>query len=193
MTDFNRADYDRLHALVFQADYPGYRPETLEAPNGDGRVDAQKRYAHVATKYLERDPNPARATELNAFLLKAHALAIAAAYDLGAPRPELGACALRVLEYPPGVGGAPHYDFDVFTLNLWRSEPNAGLGLAEPVHMGEIGELLGLGPARLHHIDPSPEPQQSLVYFVLPRHDLPLSLTVGSWLEKRYARSRVSK
>jgi hypothetical protein len=34
--------------------WPGYRPNIVEAPNGDGRLDAEKRYAHVAPKYLQQ-------------------------------------------------------------------------------------------------------------------------------------------
>ena len=51
---FTESDYKLLHSLVFQPDYPGYRPTLIEAPNGDDKLDVGKRYAHVSTKYLDR-------------------------------------------------------------------------------------------------------------------------------------------
>ena len=49
---FSKEDYDRLHSLVFRVDYTGFKPTVNEIPNGDGREDKYKRYAHVATKYF---------------------------------------------------------------------------------------------------------------------------------------------
>lgn len=200
---FTKQDYDRLHELVFQDDYPGYRREVREIPNGDGKVDADKRYAHVATKYLAKDNNRDRSLELLGWLNHAHALALDVAAVLDVPRdfrPKVTECALRILEYPQGVGGHEHTDFDLFTLSLFRSEPWR-LKLAQPgtyidgaqlvpdppynrlirarsinrgLHIGELGALVGLGEATRHHVEPSDQVQHSIVYFALPSPDASL-------------------
>jgi hypothetical protein len=129
---------------------------------------------------------------------------------------------LRILDYPAGVGyGEKHTDFDLFTVCCYRSDPCAlklddlpeGLhdltagrhakatDIDPRLHIGEIGELVGLGPATPHYVEPRPEAQQSIVYFAIPDHDAVLEtrnpglherdITVGSWLAERIARSRV--
>jgi hypothetical protein len=187
---FTHADYQMLHTL-FSADYKGYRPTVRELPNGDGVVDADKRYLHVALKY---DP-PAWA---RSFLYAAHDEAVAYADKLGVPTefwPDLSAGALRVLEYPIGAGSAMHTDFDLLTTLCYRSTPD---DLISPVgahlHIGEIGEIVGLGEATPHHVPGRPYVQHSIVYFALPAHQavLPGGQTVGQWLANRLARSRVS-
>lgn len=227
---FTREDYDTLHGLVFQDGYPGYKPAVKEIPNGDGNVDADKRYAHVATKYLgAHDDGPATLTLLS-YLHRAHTLALDVAKALGVQEsfmPRVTECALRVLEYPAGVGGHEHTDFDLFTLSLYRSHPGllwlddapggvpqserstlklqAGRTLNRGLHIGELGELIGLGEATRHHVEPSTEAQYSIVYFALPSPDavLPERMlnmpgatkvrrTAGEWLAERYARSRVA-
>jgi hypothetical protein len=119
--------------------------------------------------------------------------------ELGVPpefRPDFSAGALRVLEYPAGEGGHLHTDFDLFAVNLFRNVPNPGLG-GTPYHMGEISELIGLGPAEPHYVAPLPVPQMALVYFAIPNHAAVLPDpfegkpdTVGAWLGRRIARSR---
>ncbi len=197
---WTRADYDTLAALTFVEGYPGYKPNVAEVPHGDGNVDAQKRYAHVACKYLPARPY----TDINQdyrslhwFLQRAHASAEKVAEELGVPDrfwPVRGVGALRVLYYPAGVGGHLHTDFDLFAVNLWRSHPNPGLGGGR-YHIGEIGELVGLGPAEPHYVAPLPEPQLALVYFAIPDHAAVLpggeQRTVDAWLTERIARSRV--
>ena len=233
-------DYEVLHSIVFQPDYLGYKPEVKEVPNGDGKVDLEKRYAHVADKYLAKmDHDLFSFRVLDDYLEAAHGLAIRVAKALGVPQeflPLRSECALRVLEYPPGVGGHAHTDFDLFTLSLYRSEParlvlvdgNNGLaafGLQGPppalaeawiarenrlcaaralnpgLHIGELGELIGLGEATRHHVEPSTETQYSIVYFALPSPDAVIRTekgyscamqTAGEWLAERYARSRVA-
>lgn len=213
---FTKQDYEALHSLVFQDDYPGYRKEVKEIPNGDGKVDADKRYAHVATKYLSKSPS----LVLLRYLERAHELALEVARALGVPAeltPRFTECALRVLEYPSGVGGHKHTDFDLFTLSLYRSEParlkldqdspvegwlDRARDLSPGLHIGELGELVGLGEATRHHVEPSTETQYSIVYFALPSPDAVVAtgsplygsvpLTAGAWLAERYARSRVS-
>lgn len=189
---FDARDYETLHALTFAPDYP-HKPKD-EIPNGDGKVDAGKRYRHVALKYLAQDADSARAIRLNIFLLRAHSEAQRVAEALGVPSafwPCLEASALRVLEYPPGVGGHRHTDFDLFALNLWRDPQLHGW---PPYHLGEIAELIGLGAPHPHEVPAHPCSQRSLVYFALPKHEavLPSGATVGEWLAERYGRSRTS-
>lgn len=205
----NQESYDRLHEIVFNSgNYPGYRPEVVESPNGDGVKDAQKRYAHVAMKYLRAWHSTPfyRWRELYDALFECHSLAVKVAEQLNAPRhlfPSVDHSCLRVLEYPAGAGSAPHTDFDLFTLALWR-EPWYGLECSssgsrfEPwdcagfdVHMGEIGQLAGLGKVLMHSVMPAPFVQHSIVYFAIPDHNAPLAnTTVGEWIAERVARSR---
>lgn len=200
---FTESDYDTLAAIVFRPDYPGNPASrgVVEAPNGDSRVDAQKRYSHVAMKYLDGGPQTHHLTLQDFILLhSAHEKAFLQARRIAAqlnvsfgflPHSQFGA--LRVLEYPEGVGGHVHTDFDLFAVNLWRNVPNPGLG-GSKYHIGEIGELVGLGPAEPHYVAPLPVVQKSLVYFCIPSHDaiLPSGITVGAWLSERIARSRVA-
>lgn len=206
---FTEQDYNVLHEVVFRADYPGYRPAVAEAPNGDGVLDTQKRYSHIATKYLKQFPAPgaphyrARMNErdmLETYLRAAHrrALEVAAASGLvpQAFLPSFEHSALRVLEYPAGASSAPHTDFDLFTLNLYRNVSNYGLGpVSMPVHMGELGEVLGLGPAFPHFVAPLDRVQRSIVYFCIPDHAavLPSGQNAGEWIAERIARSRYDK
>lgn len=196
MSAWTESDWNALAAIVFQPDYPGNPASRgiVEAPNGDGALDKAKKFSHVATKYIVQCRREVRDT-LNYFLDMAHheAINIWAFGDMPLamePRREHGA--LRVLEYPAGVGGHLHTDFDLFSVNLWRSCPNPGLG-GTPYHMGEIGELLGLGSAEPHYVEPLPVVQKALVYFAIPDHAacLPSGVTVGDWLNERIARSRV--
>src|SRR5690606_726185 len=82
---FTASDYAKLHSIVFQPDYPGYKPDVVESPNGDGKKDDLKRYAHVAEKYL-RDYSLTRRI-LEYYLDEAHGLALEVAITIGVPRP----------------------------------------------------------------------------------------------------------
>lgn len=203
---FDYTDWQKLSTL-FQPDarYPGYKPEVKEIPNGDGKVDAEKRYLHVALKY---DP-PEWAI---GYLARAHFEACRVAEALGVPAefyPRVADGTLRVLDYPAGAGSNAHTDFDLFTVLCYRSESDAlvrvragGLDALDTIspglHIGEIGELVGIGPATPHMVLPSAARQQSIVYFaipdlaaLLPTHGAQRTgLTVGQWLKERYARSR---
>lgn len=194
--NWSASDYDTLRELTFAPDYP-HKPKP-EIPNGDGLVDTGKQYRHVAMKYLMKASYRYQRALLP-YLMRAHDLSLQVAAAFGLPReawPKLNACALRVLEYPAGVGGHRHTDFDLFTLNLWRNPPKAlrtTAPLLRPeVHVGELCEMLGVGKACEHWVEPCAEAQQSLVYFALPNPELvlPSGLTAGAWLAERYARSR---
>lgn len=52
---FTAQDYRIISEIVFDTEckYPGYRPNVVESPNGDGYWDGDKRYAHIAYKYLD--------------------------------------------------------------------------------------------------------------------------------------------
>jgi hypothetical protein len=203
VTLFTAHDYAALHRIVFSSTtpYPGYRPEVIEAPAGDAaRQDVGKRYAHVATKYLRQyDSHPGQHVVLTAALDRAHGHAVQVALRLGVPEaflPSYEHGALRVLEYPPGTGASHvHTDSDLFTLNCYRNVPNEGLGQHMPVHMGRLGEQLGLGFAFAHHVNPMTEAQHSIVYFAIPDHAavLPNGETVGEWIIRELAKMRYDR
>lgn len=202
MTDFfTIEEYLELHSLVFRDDYPGYKPEVKEIPNGDGKVDT-KRYAHVATKYMV---TAQQSRALMPFLERAHALAREIASKIDVPwvyMPDLARGALRVLEYGPGDISHLHRDFDLFTLMLYRDQPAYFLthdpvpgplrALNEHGHIGELGQAIGMGVATRHEVLPAPVAQHSIVYFAIPPWEATLSsgVTVKDWLNERMARSR---
>lgn len=205
---FTRSDYNRLHELVFRADYGGYRPSVIEIPNGDGRADVEKRYAHVATKYLTSDR---QRRDLMPFLETAHGEAVAVASFLGLPSrymPNIEYGALRVLEYPPGATSNEHEDFDLFTLMMYRDQPDRFVSretevpalvtmrlLNAQAHIGQLGTEICLGAATPHLVLPSEAPQHSIVYFAIPDHAavLPSGVRVQDWLDERKARSRTAR
>jgi hypothetical protein len=195
-----KEDYDIISKKVFNLEYAGYRPTVKEIPNGDGNVDNTKRFAHVAEKYTK----DAYLLEL---LYKGHQLALSVAKALNIPEafmPVRQYSALRVLEYPVGSFSYEHEDFDLFTLMLYRDQPdkfnyhwdnmpsNVKV-LNEQCHLGQIAAELGVGQAVKHSVSPSDTVQHSIVYFAIPDHKsiLPSGISVGNWLEERLARSRV--
>lgn len=189
---FDKPTFDRLREIVFRTDaagrptYPGYKPSVVEAPNGDGKLDRDKRYAHVATKYLNAWGSPARMSPLDAEhwwflklkLNRCHAEAVRVHAALGLPdewRPDLDASALRILEYPPGATSARHTDFDLFTLVAYRDPYPGGLvrygrqeggiewswrecdDVSHGLHFGELYELGGFGAATPHEVRALPD------------------------------------
>lgn len=204
-TVFNKNDYDTLHNLVFRSNYAGYKPTVIEIPNGDGKADVEKRYAHVAPKYFQTDEER---RQLMPFLEIAHtqALMIAKALQLPPdymPRIEYGA--LRILDYPPGAISNEHEDFDLFTLMCYRDQPDRFVSREvdtptlvtmrkynAQAHLGQIGTDIGLGAATPHEVLASDTRQSSIVYFAIPDHNSILShgITVRDWLNERMARSR---
>lgn len=181
---FDHQTFDALRTIVFRLNadgtpaYPGYKPEVVEAPNGDGKLDREKRYAHVATKYLrgmakaefERDGGT-----LWSALDVCHAEATRVHRALGLPAtwaPDIDASALRILEYPPGATSAKHTDFDLFTLIAYRDPYPGGLVIDRStrspgdrewgvsaqwpgIHYGELYELGGFGVATPHEVLPT--------------------------------------
>jgi isopenicillin N synthase-like dioxygenase len=127
---FTPNEYSALHFLAFHPANKGYRPEVKEAPNGDGKIDVQKRYAHIANKYLKDLPVAWEKTYtpiLRNALARAHQVASGIAIDLGVPAqylPDLEDGTLRVLEYDHTAGAEEHTDFDLFTLMAYRNLPD---------------------------------------------------------------------
>lgn len=211
---FTASDYKTISDIVFDDDeqYPGYRRNIIESPNGDGKWDEDKRYAHVATKYLEKYTNPFKSGTLRDYLFTAHTKALEIAIELGVPRsfwPDLQDSTLRILEYAPGAITHKHVDFDLFTLMCYRnirddfrytdSFGNKGLTRANElnsqIHFGEILELVIPEYKATPHeviVDPLDRSQYSIVYFSIPVHDavLPNGTTVGAWINERMGRSR---
>jgi hypothetical protein len=210
---FTKAEYDQIHALAFRPGYAGYKPDVVEIPNGDGKADAAKRYAHVAPKYFK---TVQQWTDFRPFMIHAHALALQVSDALNIPekyRPSLEYSALRILEYPPGAISNVHEDFDLFTLMLYRDQPDRfsyarSYGVHEDLppalsrmqelnaqaHLGQLGTEIGLGPATPHGVLPSKTVQRSIVYFAIPDHAarLPSGITVREYLNDRMLRSRTS-
>ncbi len=140
---FNASDYATIHSLVFRDDYPGYKPNVVESPNGDGKLDSLKRYAHVADKYLSHKKTGSLSDYckslsdgrgaynddmdlLSKYLDRAHNLSLEVAISIGVPRafwPVRKYGALRVLEYGADAVTNPHTDFDLFTLMCYRNLP----------------------------------------------------------------------
>lgn len=213
---FTRADYDRLHEIVFRPGYPGYKPDVTEIPNGDGRADTEKRYAHVSPKYWRAtEESILTVGEMNFLkIMYEHALYRAkemfrSAGGASPWMPLWSYSSLRILDYPPGATSAPHRDFDLFTTMLYRDHPECFRVLAETDHSSarqamrkidpqvHIGELLGMGCATLHEVVASAERQRSIVFFAIPEHSNVLSprfdgtgTSVRDWLNGRMARSR---
>jgi hypothetical protein len=214
-TLFSESDYAALAAIVFRPDYPGFATArgVVEAPGGNPAArDTGKKYAHISDKYLDALPhgwNNDAVKVLDEYMYQAFIRACQVAEALHVPSafwPRLEFGALRVLEYPPGAGSHVHTDFDLFTVNCWRDQHDKLIGqystdpkhvVPDRVHIGELGELLGLAPATPHWVLPSETPQYSIVYFaipdhaaVLPGHEGAPGPTVGDWLAERLARSR---
>ncbi len=195
---FSADDYQTLHRIVFAEGYPGYKPTVKEIPNGDGKVDVEKRFAHVAPKYFTNTVRHEDKAVLQEFLQIAHDIAEEAAFAAGIPFeffPDIRYGALRVLEYPAGEGGHKHEDFDLFTLMCHRDQPDRFYSHDAPAqprerfdlrmptaieiirqhnrqaHLGQLGEAIGLGKATPHEVLPSETAQHSIVYFAIPDHD----------------------
>ena len=211
---FTNSDYRTLSDIVFQDNYPGYRPNVVESPNGDGKWDNDKRYAHVAHKYLEEyKPEVDEMGQiLDVYLNLANDRATDIAISLGVPKafwPDVQYGALRILEYPQNAITNEHTDFDLFTLMCYRNIPEdfqyvgeVGTGLEaanklnQQIHFGEILELImpSAYQATPHKVvaDPLFRAQYSIVYFSIPDHAsvLPSGITVGGWIDERIERSR---
>lgn len=190
---FNKQAYDQLKALTFRPEYPGFRPDVLEAPNRDGRIDHGKLYSHVALRYLRgHDHGPL----FDAFVVSlqlARQVATAAGVT-GIYQPDAETSALRVLWYPAGAGSCGHTDSDLLTLNLYRNEREPLYTESQTFwHWGDLAGVLGLGKPCRHGVRAAAYPQESIVFAANPRADavLPDGRTVGEWLKENVGKQRV--
>lgn len=189
---FDRYDYNNLMTLADSPEYKGFRPGIIESPDGNGYLDEGKVFLHVAQKY-----NPPAWAE--SYLARAYWEVCKVAEGLGVPaayfpRPENST--LRALYYPPEVGSHPHRDFSLFTLTCYRDPAEAVVSdRTDGIVIGELGELVGLGPATRHHVVPSHASQASIVMFAMPAQDavLPSGISVREWVRERSERSRYLK
>lgn len=202
-----------------------YRRGVVEYPNGD-RNAGTYRYAHVALKYLPGWGDADARDELVGYLVAAHHQAEPVYDALGGPqqyRPDIRYGALRVLEYEPGAYSPVYTDASLFTLHLYRNvqEPfkRDWQGIAPPseralainpgLHLGRLGEIVGLGKATPHWTEPTTERQHAIVYFAIPDHAAQLPKqhgghdhikwtidageTVGAWIDRTIAAMRSSQ
>ncbi len=200
-------DYDILYNMVFGDSYPGYKPNVIESPNGNEQWDTEKKYAHIAKKYLDQLPDSPAKSFMYRKLYDALGEAQDLARALGIPseyHPRIDDSTIRILYYPPGAITHPHYDFDLFTTVLYRNrrEPfiyldnapsEAAQNLSEQIHYGEILELIRPeSKATYHEVAATDYVQKSIVFFAIPDHAaiLPSGQTVGEWITERIARSR---
>ena len=226
------SDVAELVSLGFSTDWPGYTPEVVESPGGNSEWDTEKRYFHISPKYLDKYQNTL-GSRLNVlpegkgfeieeivdrrstFFRKIHEEAWKHSRDvalqLGYPSefwPAKDRGALRVLEYPPRVGGAKHTDPNLFTLSLYRNDtslfwhgPRETKGMKERaeelspgIHFGEMTEMLfPWVTADQHGVHECGHSQFSVVYFAIPKWEavLPGGATVKEFLDERlYKRGR---
>jgi hypothetical protein len=145
---------------------------------------------------------------LRDYLYKAHQLALEVAISIGVPPefwPHQEYSCLRVLEYGPNATSAPHKDFDLFTLSLYRNLPEFfkyvtdhnevgydayasarqsralknAQKLNAQIHFGELLEEISADKtwkANKHEVVASGGPNQfSVVYFAVPSHEVVLT------------------
>ena len=196
----DHGELDRLFDFAFGPTNPGYRPQVVESPDGNGVWDERKRYAHVAPKY---GLGPMFGLYDRAFDLSRTVCEYLCVPRALWPGPD---STMRVLDYPPGATTAAHADWDLLTLSLYRDTPEPFKYLSgehEPtlsdarkvwpgIHFGYImREALGIEPTR-HEVVASDKRTRSVVFFVVPSHvaALPSGLTVGEWIEDMKKRSR---
>ncbi len=192
--------YDALATLAFHHDNEGYRPNLIESPDGDGIWDTEKKFGHLAPKYKGTLPEAMYADLIDE--------AAQICEFIGIPFnfwPSIDST-IRVLHYPPGAVTAPHTDFCLFTMMLYRDDMSAfrylsgrdeplltkALKISPGIHFGELmTEILGVEATR-HEVVATEDPQRSAVFFVMPPLNavLPSGLLVSEWLDERKGRSR---
>lgn len=206
---FTDNDYNNIADFAFSSNNSGYKPKVIESPNGDGIWDTDKKYAHIAPKYLKElsffenyDFTPVW------YYNKALEEAINICNYLNIPKqfwPSKNST-MRILKYPPGSTTAPHTDFDLFTLSIFRNEIDTfkyldveddyllamAKSISPGIHFGEIMTEINGAKATRHEVIASSKEQKSIVFFAVPDHDsiLPSGITVGKWLAERESRSR---
>lgn len=202
------AEYEELASFAFSKDNPGYKPQVVESPDGDGVWDVDKKYAHIAPKYMSKVSPEVDVTRIQELYDRAVAEGKRICEILELP-PEYHPgydTTLRVLDYPPGATTAPHYDFDLFTVSLYRDDMGAfkylegeddsflakARKISPGLHLGELLEAAYGHKATRHEVVATDVRQKSAVLFIIPPHEtvLPSGVTVGEWIAERIARSR---
>lgn len=194
---------------LFNPEYPGGKPAGTE--KADTYVQGFYSYSHVAAKYLNDDKSMSTQQRGSLMSLLQDLTNISRRYavEWGIPKefwPTVEDSTLRVLEYRPGAVIAPHYDFNLFTVNLWRSAPEAyryksrwqdsnnGDIYIPEIHHGEIWQLIDKHrEPTLHWTAESLKTQYSVVFFAMPplAAQLPDGRSVSEWLNDRKERSRI--
>lgn len=210
-------DFQRLYKICFnQANhYPGYKPDVIEAPDGRyGALDEGKHYAHVAVKYLHGWDSPHKGW-MESVLHDWTSYAVDRAIEIGLPMkwwPSIEDSTIRILAYPPGAESHAHYDFDLFTLNMYRNvretyerlDPDRadrydwvrdGLESSWDMHYGELATIINpnFKPTKHRvHQDYLDRTQYAAVFFAMPRLSLTLpgGVKVWQWVENRKEESR---
>lgn len=196
---FSALEYAILHAIGFGPKNPGYKPEVKESPNADGKIDYDKRYCHIARKYIKNMPLGAQ-QEQHVFeqaLSKCQQIALQVAIELGIPEPfwpDLQDSTLRILEYNDKAGAEPHIDGPcLFTVMAYRNLPeffeyvydeendykqvavdlDRARRLNTQIHFGGLMPILVPGSrATKHRVKPTAKEgvwQYSAVYFAMPK------------------------
>jgi len=207
LTKLSEEDYKNLADFAFSEQNPGFKPKEIESPNGNGVWDESKRYTHIAPKYFRQvlELVPPIVIELYAKAIN-ECIRVCNAIELPHqfwPGPD---STMRLLDYPPGASTAPHTDFNLFTLCLYRDDMDAfkylgGEGdpllkkareISPGIHFGEMMTEINGAQATGHEVVGTDKPQRSIVFFMVPRHSatLPSGKTVGQWIEERKRRSR---
>lgn len=207
----SKSEYEDIHRFAFSNSNKGYNPKVIESPNGDGIWDEDKKYAHIAPKYFKQMGladirlNTLRAMHVYYKAFK-EAKRVCNFLDLPKDFYPSWDSTLRVLDYPAGATTAPHKDFDLFTLCLYRDDENAfkyldgeedgdlqiSRNFFPGIHFGELMTEVTGAKATEHEVIATENRQLSAVFFVVPDHRsiLPSGISVGEWLSERKNRSR---
>jgi hypothetical protein len=197
-------EFDSLFEFAFSDDNPGYKKDVVESPNGDSYWDHKKKYAHIAPKYFNnKTPDFVKTIYEN---IKRESEYVCDFLNIDKKYYPGNDSTLRLLKYENGAVTAPHTDFDLFTLSIYRNindtfkyisgEDDSLLKIAREkykgIHFGELmAEILGV-EATKHEVISSEQKQLSIVFFAMPYENamLPKGISVGDWVNERKKRSR---
>lgn len=198
---------------VFRDEWPGFKPNVIESPDGNAQWDTEKLYSHINKAYYSKVDHGKQwvfNTPMEIHKQWCH-YARHVAMRLGVPPefwPQDEDSTIRILMYPPGASTARHTDFDLFTLPMYRNITECYTGVFDEdtifeevntfqrLHIGELlHEINPTFKATPHFVKPDERRrwQYSAVFFAIPDHHAMLpnhGPTVGEWLEERKGRSR---
>lgn len=209
LVGLTKQEFESISEFAFSKLNPGYKPNVIEAPNGDGRWDTEKKYAHVAPKYF-KDIKEDISSIVNLYD-KAVTISNGICEKLNIPEKYWAGSdsTLRVLHYPPGATTTSHTDFDLFTISMYRNSPELfkylsgeddpllkkARAISPGLHFGELMSEINESKATEHEVMGSTDWQYSAVFFVVPHYNsiLPSGISVGEWIDERKNRSRVTR